>query len=88
MSCKLNSEKETNIVPMKDLPGGKIGVIVLDNCNFDGWIVQRCNNKSNGFIILGRKSRSSTQESNGFNETCELPVRILDEGELIEVHYS
>lgn len=89
MSCKIyNKEANKNIMPMHDLPVGKLGVI-LEGAHV-GKIVSRgsiaSDSKSN-FIILGEKSKHDDC-MNGFYSDCIIGIRVLEEGELIEVKYT
>lgn len=84
MTCKLVKDIKPKTIPMCELPGGKLAVIVgtMDN----GRIVQR-DTSSPDFVILGADG-VDYKRSNGFSANCGLKVRILEEGELIEVKYS
>jgi len=85
MSCRLKNEVIPKTIPMKDLPGGKLAVITQGEDA--GRIVQRCTVEQFGFVILGNASKGG-ETSNGYDSACSLQVCVLEEGELIEVHYS
>lgn len=87
MSCKLvEKENLRYAIPMCELPAGKIGIIV-ENQDGAGYLVQKADNPKGGYIILGFESCMGTY-SNFYSQYCTLLVRVLQEGELIEVKYT
>ena len=79
MTCKLVIDNNPTIIPMSELPYGKLGVIV-DGSEYDGEIVIKVSNTT--YKVLGQ------EYTNSFNILSQRKVRILEEGELIEVKYS
>jgi hypothetical protein len=79
MACKLVKDNEPKTIPMCDLPEGELGIIA-GGMLFSGQIVQK--ETGGRFMVLGGNF------SDGFDNGCTLPVRVLEEGELIEVKYS
>ena len=85
MSVKVMGKKSERLIEMRDLPGGKIGEVVGE-----GHLVQRGNRWAGepGFVVLGQSNPLSPPCSNGYLANCTRLVRVLKEGETLEVHYS
>ena len=76
MSARLVTKKDDKIIPMHDLKPGVLAEIVGD-VRYAGWVVQK-QQIYDGYLVIGK--------SKSFSADCELKVRILDDGELIEVN--
>jgi len=76
MGASLLKEKNENIIAAKDLKSGQIAVMV--NNNYTGTIVQRY---GDNLVAIGK---SSGHGWSGCNNNS-LPVRILEDGELIQI---
>lgn len=86
MACKLISDNVENKIPMRDLPGGKLAVIVK------GSDIGKIVCKESGlddFVVLGEQlAENDDSRSNGHCSDCDILIRVLEEGETIKVHYS
>ena len=81
MTCKLVEETKVKTIPMCELPDGKLGVIMKTTEFAEGQIgeiIQRSGR--GGFVSLGSRFI--------YLRVCKYMVRVLEEGELIEVKYS
>jgi len=89
MSCKLVEGKKSKWFPMKELKGGKLAVTQRGNIVIHVNVGSTSDEYYNeGFVILGKINNNDEDYSDGYSNDCELLVRELEEGELIEVHYS
>lgn len=74
MSCRLVGKEASLWIPLENLPLGKLGITGA------GAIIVRDNLNSSHFTILG--------ENNGYSHPSTVKIRVLEEGEQIEVRYS
>jgi len=79
MACRIKTTEE--IIKMRDLPGGKLAVIVSEGSD-KGKIVVRGHLDSGPVIILGDRCGD---HSNNYPHPGENLVRLLEDGEQITV---
>lgn len=83
MVCKI--ENDSKLIPMHALKDGQIAVIVDTTRSYAGQLVTPYYDSGRnlcGFMVLGGKCGGR------FSSTNTLLVRVLEEGEKIEVGYS